>query len=294
VPVRVAEYCGQSVHSQGVIVPYRTGDQIPDCPFTHQPCIKLAKKTNATQPVCCIEAGGRLFPVCENRVLPSLKANLSPRHRSHLFNVSRILFPDSNNKLFRYGLQQTIVLGQRDNGGKDQVRIDYVLRTEDPSFDGVRAAVLEVQAGGETSSTNALTMHVQAWAESEDPSNDLLQALVKKPNPIPNNAWKRTLEQIFRKAPLCMRFGGGFAVALGTVNFNYFRRFIRGGAGYYPTWEVALIEMADNWSASPQDISFSPQQAFFMSYDEFVESVKHYPYSEAVRNPFLAKNSQLS
>src|SRR5690242_13819943 len=90
--VAVAEYLGQSVTSSIEIVPHAPGTPPPTCPFTHRPCIKLNKRTNPTEPVCSIVQDGRLFPVCENRVLPSLNTIPSPPTKSMLVQAARVLF----------------------------------------------------------------------------------------------------------------------------------------------------------------------------------------------------------
>lgn len=287
-PVRVAEYLGQSTLGETTIIPF-VGGNTPECPFTHQPCIKLGKRKNQTQPVCSVAVNERLFPVCENRVLPSLKMNLRPVHRSQLFELARTLFPKVSHKDIRYGLQKTIKMGTTVRGERatrDQLRIDYLLRVEDAHYEGPSQCVVEVQAGGETSSTSAISSQVRSWATSRDPTNSILAAPIRGPGLIPNNAWKRTLEQVFRKAPLCIDHNGALALVLGSINFDYFRGFVRGGSTHWvPDWEIALIEMRDNWPTSGE-VVFRPNRAVFMTYDQFVESVRRYPYMLNVQNPF--------
>lgn len=293
-PVQVAEYLGQSVNSQTRIIPHRVGNNIPSCPFTHLPCIKLNKKKNATEPVCSIAVHDRVFPVCENRVLPSLKISPSPVNRSLLAEIALCLFPESSHRDLRYGLQKTIQISEKLQGGsskRDLIRLDYVLANINPDYSGIRKCVLEVQAGGETSSTASISEHVRNWASAEKPENSTLAKTITGPGIIPNNAWKRTLEQVFRKAPLCKKFNGGFAIALGSINYEYFLRFIRDGREYYPEWEVALVEMCDNWPSENQ-VNFSPQRSVFMSYSELVKSVTQYPYGETIKSPFEVEMNQ--
>ncbi|MBN8691187.1 MAG: hypothetical protein J0L72_10430 [Armatimonadetes bacterium] len=286
--VHVGEYLGQCVNSSTEIIPYKEGSPIPSCPFTHQECIKLRKKTNPTQPVCSVVSGEKLFPVCENRVLPSLSVSPSPKNKSILLGISKVLFPGASHQDLKYGTQSTIRFRAQGEtkGPSSSIRTDYILVNDDKDYIGRTSCILEVQAGGETSSTSALTQHVLEWASMKHPTNEQLRQSVKQPGIIPNNAWKRTLEQVFRKAPLCRLHGGGFAIALGTINFDYFTRFIRTSHDYYPEWEVALVEMSDTWP-SELDIEFRPGRAVFMSYSELVDSVSEFPYSESTPNPFL-------
>lgn len=286
--VSVGELLGQSVTSTQDIIPYDLTRGIPTCPFTHSECTKLKKETNKTEPVCSVISSGRLYPVCENRVLPSLKDATNQEFRGQLYNIAKTLFPNCSHQDLKFGLQQSITIGRSESGKKDVVRTDFAFRVTDPEYPNTSRAILEVQAGGETSSTNQLTQHVKSWRLERFPTNEMLRLPVKRPGLIPNNAWKRTLEQILRKGPLAVKFGGGLAVALGTINFDYFTRFIRNGSPIYPNWELALVEMKDNW---PNDsIRFQPGRVVFFSFEEVIDSLRSYPYDPDLPDPFANVN----
>jgi len=206
--------------------------------------------------------------------------------RSQLFHIAQELFPGCSHQDIKFALQQSIKIGQNEEGKVDRVRTDFSLRVTDPAYGFTSRAILEVQAGGETSSTNIITQNVKRWREQRHPLNAQLATPLQGPGLIPNNAWKRTLEQIIRKAPLAMKFGGGLAIALGTVNYDYFSRFIRNGRPIFSDWHVALVEMQDNWPN--ESIRFRPGRVSFFSFEEFIESVRNYPFDENLTDPFLA------
>jgi hypothetical protein len=105
------------------------------------------------------------------------------------------------------------------DGESRQIFLDYVLVGQDHVTGGWEGVLLEVQGGGETSSTGAISRHVEEWSVDQNRTNEQLRAPIRKVGIIPNNAWKRQLEQVFRKAPLALAHGGKFALAMGEVLF---------------------------------------------------------------------------
>lgn len=84
-------------------------------------------------------------------------------------------------------------------GKGKRVVLDYVLDARPTSYTGQSKVILEIQGGGETSSTGGMTRHVTNWTNENSPTNSILRQNLPKVGIIPNNAWKRQLEQIGRK-----------------------------------------------------------------------------------------------
>ena len=130
-----------------------------------------------------------------------------------------------------YRRQVSLTVGK----GK-RVVLDYVLDARPTSNTGQSKVILEIQGGSETSSTGGMTKHVAKWAKESRPTNTMLRQNLPKVGIIPNNAWKRQLEQIGRKYAVAKRFGGALALVMGEVFFDYVRNLFPPDCPYFPEW----------------------------------------------------------
>jgi hypothetical protein len=177
---------------------------------------------------------------------------------------------------------------------KGTVYLDYVLSANSPLFPGRKNVILEVQGGGETSNTGTLSNHINSWLGQPNPTNDFLRAPMNKVGIIPNNAWKRQLEQIFRKFPIARRFEGAFALAVGTILFDYITARIGEGLDWSPRWDIAIIELREIESNTPGAVPLEVGRVAFMQYEEFVNRVSEQEVPGNAANPFVGEFTTLT
>lgn len=234
--ISIAEYLGQrtDVDLPDILPSELGGELVPTCPFSGVACRKLGSNP-PYHPVCSVrvfdrEHNSKPFIVCPDRLLPAKARTLSPSQIAALAGIAQVVLPGANTADIGYKRQIGI------NLGRTRLVLDYVLqvRPEIPFPAGPRRVSLEMQGGGETSNTGSITRHVTQSALSENPTNAFLaQRLtteclrqqtgslqVNVPNIIPNNAWKRQLDQALKKAVLTRHFGGAFALVMGEVLYD--------------------------------------------------------------------------
>jgi len=250
------------------------------------PCSKLAGK-KSYHPVCSVRTNGEAFVVCQDRVIPAKARSLTSFHITALAGVSHFLFPGVDVSDIGYRRQVSLRLG---SGNQNRVVLDYVLRIRDnASFpaDGPRQVILEVQGGGETSNTGTITRHVETWAASTPRTNSLLRQSLPRVGTIPNNAWKRQLEQILRKVALTEHFGGAVALAMGKILFDYVRGSVAAGGAFRPDWKIALLCIDEEPSKQPGPIPLDMiSESVFMTYEDFIEAIRNYPLPANIVSPF--------
>lgn len=288
--VSIAEYLGQRVD---VIAPRirpsmvgAVGALVPTCPFSGGLCSKLDGR-KPYPPVCSVRANGELFVVCSDRLVPAKARVLTASHLALLGDVTSLLMPGADEALVGFRRQVGVTLNRR------MVFLDYVIALNDPDYSGRRAVILEIQGGGETSNTGTISRHVQAWSADKGRTNAMLGEPLPRVGIIPNNAWKRQLEQIFRKAPLAGKFGGAFGLVMGPKLFDYVHNAIGLEGGWFPDWEIALIEIKERTSLEPGPVPVESGRAFFMKYSDFVSRVSSFEIPEDASNPLVGDFSTL-
>jgi hypothetical protein len=280
----VAEYLAQRTDvDTPSIYPTTLGERpAPMCPFVGTTCSKL-DRTNPQQPVCTVRTpDGRPWIVCTNRLIPSKTNTITPYHTAVLGGVAEILFPGADPVDIGFKPQQGVTM---DDGKR--VVLDYVLRTREEQFHGRSKAILEIQGGGETNSTGFITRHLQVWAASRPRNNELLRQTVPQASPIPNNAWKRQLEQMFRKVPIALRFNAGFALVMGELLYNYVSGGLGASGDYSHEWEIALISIGETPSAQNGPLRIDRVvNSSFLSFDQFIHAVRNFPLPDEMVDPF--------
>lgn len=290
--VTIAEYLGQRTDvDDPVILPTSLdGKNVPTCPFMGGPCSKLSS-SKPSPPVCAVRANGKIFPVCPHRLVPSRASVLTPIHLSMLQSVAKKLIPGVPASQIGYRRQIGVRLPST-SGSSRQIFLDYVLATDPSQCDNAELILLEVQGGGETSSTGSITRHVSEWAVSPEPTNAVLREPLRA-GIIPNNAWKRQLEQIIRKAPLAKAFGGRFALAVGEVLYDYIVRSMPGGIEYFSDWEIGVVEMVEAGAVQPGSTLFSANRAMFLTYESFLRAISEATMIDQMPNPFAGEFTTL-
>ena len=151
-------------------------------------------------------------------------------------------------------------------------------------FNPDRAVILEMQGGGETTSTGELTTHVTDWESSLQPSNEFLSQPVSKAAPLVTNAWRRQQEQFLVKGNVAMLTGGRMVFCVGTMIYDYLMQrltTVNLQDLRKANWTLALLafeenlEMSDIIPDAPNSIPLriSPDRILFTNYSSFVQAL---------------------
>ncbi|HAJ64470.1 MAG TPA: hypothetical protein DCP31_38920, partial [Cyanobacteria bacterium UBA8543] len=203
--VKIIEFLGMNAHALSAL-DYRAAEKL--CPYIGTMCKKINRELEQ-KPMCVVESrGGVPLIVCEHRLLSTVMENPTSYQRARLFAISQIIFDEGiEPKDIEYKYEVTTRLRQR---------ADFVLRDKRKGD----ACILEIQGGGETSSTRILTDHVTKWENGENVRLDDFPVRVTKsgkmttPGLIPANAWRRLQEQIIVKGGICVSSEKKFVAAM--------------------------------------------------------------------------------
>ena len=135
--------------------------------------------------------------------------NPTSYQQSRLLEISQVVFED--------GIEPQDVEYRYEVTTKLRQRADFILRDKRNGD----ACILEIQGGGETSSTKILSDHVTKWENGEAVGLDDFPIRVTRsgrlatPGLIPANAWRRLQEQIIVKGGICVSSNKKFVAAIG-------------------------------------------------------------------------------
>jgi len=271
--VSVAEYLGQRTDvAAPVILPAQPGAQ---CPFMNGICDKVKK---GDKPVCSVrKANGDWWITCRHRLCASKKNVALTQYQTDILSeIAKTVFAPN------------ITLGsvcvKREEAmpvcGSSTYHADYIMRVNGftlPNSACPTNVVLEMQGGGETSSTGAITRHVDIWEASTTRTNALLGQSGLIANPIETNAWRRQQEQFLVKGNIAIQTGGAMVFCMGKLLFDYLHhRF----SGVYLNnlrahgWSLCLISVdEDKTVRSPGPIKLEIQHSklLFTNYPTFVQ-----------------------
>ncbi|WP_417788925.1 hypothetical protein [Terasakiella pusilla] len=285
--VSVAEYLGQRTDvDTPAIIPVAPKSGAP-CPFMDRHCDKVAK---GGQPVCTVrKADSSIWIVCEHRLCATRnkKKTTSPSNPSKKIDISIGLNDYQVNTLWE--IAKVIYRGEfskSEIGIKREVNIplaeagvsykaDYVMRnfTEGTKVDEI---LLEMQGGGETSSTGAITRHLSTWAKQAPPTNAFLRMPVKA-NTIETNAWRRQQEQFLVKGNVVNQTGGKLVFAVGNALYDYLERRFKSASfrdlrDY--NWTLCILAFVEDTSSPPTSghipLKIDENRLLFTNYGTFV------------------------
>ncbi|MNK09785.1 Restriction endonuclease NotI [compost metagenome] len=213
--VKISEYHGKVVdYSLPLIQP---ADGSENCPFMNSICPKIKK---GLKPICSVQKpDGENWIVCSNRLCSTLSnIPLSNYQIDVLSEVAKCVFGDSvdlNDIVIKREITMPVVAASK-------YHADYVMMNIGNSgrANGQRKFVLEMQGGGETSSTGAITRLVENWEKNPQRSNLELSQMVAA-NPIVTNAWRRQQEQFIVKGNIAHQTGGGLVFCVGGPLYDY-------------------------------------------------------------------------
>lgn len=300
--VTIAEYLGQRVDHQQSILPL--GDNAPTaiCPFMNHLCSKTSKNEGSKPPVCALRKKAETFYiVCEDRLLSTKVAALSPYQRTMLLNISQALFiahlhPD------QVGYKAEVKIRTGESNQKWHMA-DFVLALLDSQVHtlGPRKLIVEVQGGGETNNTGSITRHIDRWERLKSPDNTYLARTISGAGTIETNAWRRLQEQIFVKATTALKTNEqyGFAAVLGEVVFDYITDVVPTIRSYRrdprtEQWNLAFIVFKEDKqnTASPVPLVIDEERTTYMLKNDLFDLLTDRGRKD--ENPFVGQFTTLS
>lgn len=282
--VSIAEYLGQRTDVDQPIVPIVKG-ALAQCPFMDRTCDKVSKNNH---PVCCVrKQDNTIWIVCEHRLCSTRQKKtitvdnrkqqidniLVAHQRDILRAVAKFIYQDPKLQDSEIGVKReaNIPLPDSDNS----YHADYVMR----NFSGRGRAdevLLEMQGGGETSSTGAITRHITTWADLKFPTNEILRQVVAA-NTIETNAWRRQQEQFLVKGNVVDQTGGKIVFAVGSLLYDYlYKRFRNANLRDLKAhnWTLCILAFKEDSSQPPQPgpipLIIDETKTLFTNYSTFV------------------------
>lgn len=307
--VSVAEYLGQRTDVDSVnIVPVPLGTSI-NCPFMDGTCSKLGKNL---QPVCSVrKKDGTMWIVCEHRLCAT------PKTKKVIINNKEKRVPSSLTQYQVDTLWEIANTVYRGNFSKDEIvvnreapipieetnssyKADYIMRNLSPTAK-IDEILLEMQGGGETSSTKSISDHVANWGNSYNPTNEYLRQELKKPNSIETNAWRRQQEQFLVKGNIVNQTGGKIVFAIGELIYDYlYPRVSRANLRDLKehNWTLCLLGIKEDKSSPPVvgaiPLMVDEDKTLFTNYSTFVRTLTDQggPEPTIFKGSFLSLNGQ--
>jgi len=278
--VNIAEYLGQRVDVDfPPIVPSKKGDL---CPFMNKACDKL-NRTKPNPPICSVrKKNGSLWIVCPHRLCSTSnkikvgrfykRISLVDHQKNILWAVAKTIYRGNFNKKEIVVAREVSIPLEGDAG---TYHADYVMRNlaQGAKVDEV---LLEMQGGGETSQTGAITRKVEEWVKSTNRSNLFLRETVNA-GTIETNAWRRQQEQFLVKGNVVSQTGGKLVFAVGTLLYDYLKkRFERANLRDLRNhnWTLCLIAFKEDTNAKKVSGSIplivDDERLLFTNYSTFV------------------------
>jgi len=167
---------------------------------------------------------------------------------------------------------------------------DFILSVPDMNIPviGPRRVIAEIQGGGETSSTGAITSQANQWA-LDSQNNEFLRMPLSKPGTIQTNAWRRLQEQILGKGSTAAKTGYGFVAVVGDVVADYIIRIMPGLVAQKlnpmtDSWNLAFVVFREVASENSQianplipgavELDVDNSRTIFTTMDRFIEAIK--------------------
>lgn len=310
--IRVAEYLGIRTDSSIEITRFAIGKNtgafgkptLP-CPFKNSHCEKAKR---GDKPVCSIRdtTTGKLWIVCPSRLCATTKG--PKKNRIPLSEHQKIILHSIAREIFDINIQRHDVLVDREVPvpitADSDYSADYVMWRRNPTLGSMgsmdRPVVLEMQGGGETTSTGNLTSHITQWELGEA----LLDAPVSRTAPLVTNAWRRQQEQFLVKGNTAMLTGGRIVFCIGEMIYEYLMPRLQKTTTFPQlkgaNWTLALLVITEDLShelkpghlclphAIPLKIDIT--RTLFTNYSFFVQAITNQgsPCPEMFARQFLS------
>ncbi|MRT02713.1 NotI family restriction endonuclease [Ewingella americana] len=312
--VWIAEYLGQRTDVDEPIKPVLFGEDVR-CPYMDRNCDKASKKNH---PVCSVrKSNGTLWIVCEHRLCSTRKNkilaidgkrvkkdNVLVEHQKDILRkVAKLIYQDEYIMDSEIGVRREVNIPLPDDTETEpnksfSYHADYVMR----NFSGrgrVDEVLLEMQGGGETSNTGAISRHIEAWAENNERTNEQLRKIVAA-NPIETNAWRRQQEQFLVKGNVVDQTGGKIVFAVGSLLYDYlYRRFKNANLRDLKAhnWTLCILAFKEDSLNKPEPgpipLMIDPDKTLFTNYSTFVRFLTDQgsPCPELFEGEFLMLNN---
>jgi hypothetical protein len=307
--VTVAEYLGQRTDVDSVnITPVSLGESVK-CPFMDGTCSKLGKNL---QPVCSVrKKNGTMWIVCEHRLCATPKtkkirlndkekrvpASLTKHQIDTLWKIA--------NAVYRGDFDKSDIVVNREvpipiEETNSSYKADYIMRNL-ALGSKIDEILLEMQGGGETSSTKSISDHVSNWGISDQTTNEYLRQEVKKPNSIETNAWRRQQEQFLVKGNIVNQTGGKIVFAIGELIYDYlYPRVSRANLRDLKehNWTLCLLGIKEDKSEPPVEgaipLMIDEEKTMFTNYSTFVRTLTDQggPEPSIFQGNFLSLNGE--
>ncbi|MDQ0902756.1 hypothetical protein [Paenibacillus sp. V4I7] len=285
--VSVAEYLGQRTDIDSyTIEPAEAGAM---CPFMNSYCSKLQQ---GYEPVCSVrKRTGEMWITCKNRLCATLKSvELHPHQIGMLTKIADAVYDPHH-------VASSDILVKREEplkaSSKANYNADYVMVRKGDT----KKLVMEMQGGGETSGTGAITKQVLKWRNTPNRSNRILREDVAKAGTIETNAWRRQQEQFIVKGNVAQMSGGAIVFVVGAPLYDYLRSKLDWGQFKelrYHTWSLAIIGISEDKQNIPNEgpvpLKVDEDRILFTNYSYFLQALTNqgYPTPGAFTGNFLS------
>ncbi|KAF0117177.1 MAG: hypothetical protein FD163_1734 [Hyphomonadaceae bacterium] len=287
--VSVAEYLGICTDCATEIIPIKIrkdeslGVQFKpelQCPFKNSHCDKAKR---GDKPVCSVRDSvtGVVWIVCEHRLCAT-----SPKH-SKLTSHQKDILQQVAMCVFDNNINASDIIVKREVSMKvteaSNYKADYVMWRLNPNLNSLansdKPIVLEMQGGGETTNTGALSKHITAWEENSKIDNNMLRTPIQSVGTLETNAWRRQQEQFLVKGNIAVMTGGRIVFCVGRLLYDYLMlRFINNIPRDLRTtnWSLSIIAF-DEDKEKPVNkdgsirFSIDPSRVIFTNYNSFVQ-----------------------
>lgn len=294
--VSVAEYLGQRTDVNKSIKP--TLRKAP-CPFASKNyCMKSGRGKN---PICSVRKDdGTYWIVCENRLCATKKdLKLCPHQQSILLDIAKHVFDPAvtADRIF-IKREESLRVSPATN-----YKADYVMTLDKglSPYPGPDRIILEMQGGGETSSTEKLTKIVKSWKKNKRRTNQDLRA-PSGANTLETNAWRRQQEQFIVKGNIAIQTwkGYGMVFCVGTLLFDYLSQKIDFESLpdlRHHNWTLAIIGIKEDTSAppvpGPVPLIVDETRLLYTNYQTFVHALinQGLPSPDAFKGDFISLNN---
>ncbi|GAB6139736.1 hypothetical protein JCM14076_04650 [Methylosoma difficile] len=292
--VIVAEYLGVRTDKGHAVQPISVSKNsanlqkpVLQCPFKNSHCDKAKR---GDKPVCSVRdsATGELWIVCSHRLCATHKG--SAKSPIALNEHQKLMLHKVAKEIFEPEIPRADVLVKREVAipvtQDSDYSADYVMWRRNPKlksgFNPDCPVVLEMQGGGETTSTGDLTKHISNWENGEAD----LTTPVAKTAPLVTNAWRRQQEQFLVKGNAAMLTGGRIVFCIGAMIYRYLMPRLT-TTTIFPdlkkaNWTLALLTFVEDTSedavlpdCAPQSIplKIDTEQSLFTNYGFFVQAI---------------------
>ena len=286
--VSVAEYLGIDVENGGQIFPAIGGKNTKaPCPFRQGECDKLSK---GNKPVCSVrDSSGTIWIVCQHRLCATAPKDspLTDYQMDVLLAIGKTIWVDDAQKEDIAFKREAPVRTK----GRSDSRADYVM-VPTPHLlarnknDSIGPVVLEMQGGGETSNTGALTRMVEKWENEPNCHLNLATLIAKDPTvgTIEANAWRRQQEQFLYKGNVAVNSFGRLVFAVGSKLYDYLMKNLAATSMQdlrNANWTLALLGVSEDRSKAPGSfgtgksvhLKIDESRLLFTSYQKFVQAL---------------------